>query len=306
MKFSTSDAAFEGFRLTRAHPKAVALWALVSIPFNLAMTGVLVSLSGPALTEMRELSQAGPAADPTAVFDLLGEIMRGYVVMIPLGLIFVSILINAVYRASSRPTANVFGFLRLGAAELRQLVALLVIGLLGVIYTIVTSFVLSIVATVASFAAGGPQSPIGLLVMMCILYAGLFALWLPFYVKFSFSGPMTFVQNRICIFSSWGATAGHFWPLAGCYVLAGVAGIVVTLLGMAIGAAVLVSLGGDLGQMMRPDMSSLSTYLTPGMIGYLIVGAFFNTLTYAIYFGPAMAAYKAIHGGSAEASQAFE
>lgn len=306
MAFSATDAAFEGFRLTREHPKAVALWALVSVIFNFAMVIALVTLSGPALTQMMAVSEAGGAGDPSQILGLFGEMMRGYVVMIPLGLIFVAILLNGVYRASSRPTANAFGFLRLGAAELRQLVAMFVIGVVGFIYLIVALFLLSIVAGMAAMAAGGPQTPTGMVIMMCILYLGLFVVWMPFYVKFSFSGPMTFVQNRIRIFSSWGATSGHFWPLMGCYVLAGVMGIVVAILGMAIGVAILVGLGGSFGQLAKPDMSSLAAYLTPGMIGYMVVGSIFNALTYAIFFGPAMAAYKAIHGGSADVSQTFE
>ncbi len=306
MAFSASNAALEGFRLTRAHPGAVALWTVVSLVFNFAVVLALVTLSGPALTELMRISEAGPSGDPAAMMPLLGDVMRGYAVMLPLMLLFVTVLANAIYRASARPGESAFGYLRLGVAELRLLVVSFVLAVIGFIGVMLLSIILGIVGGLVSSALGGPQSPGGMLAMLAIVYIGLLAASLVFYVKFSFAGPMTLLQGRINIFGSWKATAGRFWSLTGCYLLAMILGVVVALLGMAIGLAVMMAFGGDINALTKPDMSSLTDYMSPGMIAYMIIASVFNTLTYAIFFAPAMAAYQAIHGGEEDAVRTFD
>lgn len=296
MGFSATDAAFEGFRLARAHPRAVALWAVASLVFNLLMTTAMITLSGRAFTEMIAISESGVEPDPQQTLALMGEMSRGYLVMLPLMFIFMAVFAGAVYRASSRPEDKAFGYLRLGATELRLLVVTVVVGLLGLVVVTLLSMAAAMVGGVIAVAAGGGVgAAVATVLTMLLIYVAMIFAGMAFYVKFSFAGPMTFLKGRIDIFGSWKATAGRFWPLFGCYFLAVVLGLVVSLLGMSIGFAALLAFGGDIGSVMSPDLSSLAAYFTPAVIAYVAVSSIFTALTYAIFQGPAMAAYRAIH-----------
>lgn len=308
MGFSATDAAFEGFRLARHHPKAIGMWALTALVFNFAIMAVLIQLSGPAMADMMALNTSRVAPDPAASMAALGSMATAYLMIVPLMLLFLAIFSAAVYRASTRPEASAFGFVRLGADEFRLLIVGLVVGVLGFVLVIAVSIVVGILGGIIGVALSGGQPNFAAMgVTVILLYAVMFLVSMAFYVKFSFAGPMTFLSKRIDIFGSWRATSGRFWALFGCYTLAVVLGIVVTLLGLAIALAAMMAFGGSVNSMFAPDMRSLGTYFSPGMIAYLAVNSIFTGLTYAIYQGPAMSAYRAIHGmGAGDVSQTFD
>ena len=49
MSFSASDAAFEGFRIARRHPVAIAVWAGVALITNLITVASLITIAGPQM-----------------------------------------------------------------------------------------------------------------------------------------------------------------------------------------------------------------------------------------------------------------
>lgn len=300
MGFSGTDAAFEGFRLARHHPKAIGIWALTALVFNFAVMALMVRISGPAMAEITAASQSGMAPDPAQHMAAVGSMAVAYLFVAPLTLLLLSIFGAAVYRASTRPEASAFGFVRLGADEIRLLVVNLVVGVMGIVVLIGLTFCVALVGgIITAVLSGGQPNMAGTAVTVLLLYAVMILAGMAFYAKFSFAGPMTFLSKRVSIFGSWRATSGHFWALCGCYTLAVVLGIVVALLGMVIGLAAVLLAGGTIASIFRPDMSSLSAYFTVGTIAYLAVNSIFTGLTYAIYQGPAMAAYLAIHGTGA-------
>lgn len=300
-RFSATDAAFEGFRLTRRYPQAILFWALAAIVLNLGMMVILVQVSGPALEQIGALSQAGAAADPAASLPALGSLMLGYLAVTPIFLLFLALFAAAAYRATTQPEAKAFGFLRLGADELRLMATALIVGVIGLVALFVLTFVISLLVALLT---GG--SPALMVLSILLLYVAMALGGMALYVKFSFAGPMTFLTKRIVVFGSWRATSGHFWPLFGCYALAVVLGVVVTLLGVCIGAGATAATGSDVMKIFVPDMSSMQTYFTPGMMAYLVVNSIFVGLTSMIYQGPAMAAYQAIHGGVRDVSKTFD
>lgn len=306
--FSATDAALEGFRLARHHPRAIAMWALTALVFNLAIMAVMIQLSGPAVAEMAALNRSGAVPDPAQSMAALGSMAVAYLVIGPLTLLFLAVFSGAIYRAATRPEQASFGFVRLGADEFRLLVVGLVVGLIGIVVVFAVSFIVAILGGIVGVAMSGGQPNFGAIaVTVILLYVAMFFVGMAFYVKFSFAGPMTFLSKRIDIFGSWRATSGRFWPLFGCYTLAVVLGIVVSLLGMAIGMAGMMAFGGTVASLFSADMSSLAAYFTPGMIAYVAVTSIFTGLTSAIYLGPAMAAYRAIHGaGGADVSKTFD
>ena len=306
MAFSATMAALEGFRLTRRQPAAVAVWAVLMLVFNLAAIGLLIMIAGPAMTEMSQLS-ADQSADPERMLALMGPMAGAYGALIPLSLVFIAMVTTAVYRASSSEKGDTFGFLRLGIAEFRQVVVSLVVGLMALVALFVIVLVLGMIMGMIGVAMGGSGTgaAVAMVLIVILLYFVMLAGWLGFYVKFSFAGPMTFVEKRIRIFESWKATSGRFWPLMGCYLFAGVLGVVVALLGLVIGMAAVIGVGGDVAEVFQTDMTSMATYFTPGMLAYVVISSIFNALTYAIFLSPAMAAYLQIHGRAEDISGTF-
>ena len=297
MAFSASDAAFEGFRVTRSHPLAVAAWALLTVTFSFAATMMMINMAGPSLMEIMRIAESGVEPDPLTILPLFGDVMGANLLLAIPGLAFMSILFTAIFRATAAESGrDRLAFLRLGAAEARAFAVWLVICLMMIVAMMLGGVALSIPATMLSMAVGGPQSAAGQMLVSAVLYLGLFFVMMAVWVRLSFAGPMTFLQNRIRIFSSWSATSGRFWALFGAYLVVFVMVLVVGVLGFAIGLGVMVALGGDIASLTHPDMSSVETYFTPGMTGYLIVTWVFSMLNYVILLAPTMAAYRAVRG----------
>ncbi len=303
MAFSATDAALEGFRLVRAHPKAAGWWALACLVFNLVAVILMIVMAGPQLTDLVQ-SSGDPGADPQEVMSLMTPLLGVYGLLIPISLLFLGVLTAAIYRATLTETTDRLGFLRLGADEARLILVSLVVGVIGVVVILLMTILAGMAGGFLAVAmSGGGEPNIGAtIVMMAIMYITMIFASIAFYVKFSFAGPMTFLDRKVRIFHSWGATRGYFWRLFGCYFLAAILGVLVALLGWFIGMAVMMALGGGMAQMMTPDMSSLAAYLTPGMIAYTVVSSAISALTYAIFLAPAMAAYRDIRGPSAPAT----
>lgn len=303
MAFSATEAALEGFRLTRRHPVAVAVWAALMLVFNLGVSVLMVVMAGPQLMAMSQMDQTNPEAmAPQEVLALMGPVMGVYAILVMLSLIVVSVLTAAVYRAAGSEGGDRAGFLRFGADEFRQMAVGLIVGLLGFVGLIVLTVVISIPVGLAA-TTGNMAS---MFVAMLLLYAVMAVGGLAFYTKFSFAGPMTFASRRIRIFESWKATSGRFWPLAGCYLMATLLGLLVAFLGWVISIGGLMALGGTFEQAMVPDMTSLAVFLTPGRAAYLAVNAVFSALSYTIFLSPAFAAWHQIHGSAASVGRTFD
>lgn len=306
MAFSATDAALEGFRIARAKPRAMLIWALASLMISLAGSVGMVTLFGGLMTRFASMDET-PPSDPAQIFSLMGQMALLYLFLIPLLLFIFAIFTAAVYRAVFKPDEDRLGYLRLGGDEWRQAVVMLVLGLLGLVATVVVIFVLALLLGVLGAATGaigdGSAPGFGFFIGIILLYIGMIAVSVAFWVKFSFAGPMTFVDRRIRIFQSWKATNGYFWPLFGTYLLAFILGLLVSLLGGVISFAAMAALGAstsggfmEMMQSMEGDFSSLSAYFTPPIIANMIVNAFFSALTYAIFLAPPAVAYRDIMG----------
>lgn len=303
MAFSATEAALEGFRLTRRHPAAVAVWAALMLVFNVGVAVLMVVMAGPQLMVMSQMDQTNPEAmAPQELLAMMGPVMGVYAILIVASLIVMSVLTAAVYRAAGSEGGDRAGFLRFGADEFRQMAVGLIVGLLGfvglIVLTVVISIPVGLAATTGNMAA--------IFVAMLLLYAVMAVGGLAFYTKFSFAGPMTFASKRIRIFESWKATSGRFWPLAGCYLMATLLGLLVAFLGWVISIGGLMALGGTFEQAMTPDMASLAVFLTPGRAAYLAVNAVFSALSYTIFLSPAFAAWRQIHGSAASVGRTFD
>jgi hypothetical protein len=293
--FSPTDAAFEGFRITREKPQALMIWAVTYLVVSLVMVTGLITYFGPLLTELESLSAAAEN-DPAQAMALMQKMAPFYAVVLPVGLIVISVWTAAVYRIILRPEDKGFGYLKLGADELRLVLLTLIYVFLAMAFSFVVIFAAGLLAAAAAVAGGAVAGIMGVLIFLGVMAAFVFV-----GVRLSLAGPMTFAEQRLRVFGSWALTRGQFWRLLGAYVLSIVLALVVVLLGMVIYAATAAILvGGNLeavGQVFQPDMTSVAAYFTPAMLIYVVFGAFLGAVQNAVVYAPAAVAYRQLNAG---------
>jgi hypothetical protein len=297
--FSATDAAFEGFRITREKPRVLLVWAGFYLIVSFLMPILMVTLGGQDLSAL-ESAANDPNADPAAALKNLAALGPLYSFLIPLGLAVQAMMAAAVYRVVLRPSDAGFGYLRLGADEWR----LVCLTFIYVVMTMLLVFAVALVAGVAAAMTAAVSPAAGAFAGVAL---GLFALGLLVFigVRLSLAPAITFAERRLAIFDSWALTHGKFWPLLGVYILALASVVVVLLLAMIIFTAVAaIVLGGDIaavGALFKPDLSSIKAYFTPPMIAYTVFGALMNSIYYAVLIAPAAVVYKALSGRAVEA-----
>ena len=295
MAFSASDAAFEGFRLAREHPRAIALWSLIYFAFNMVSSALLIAMAGAPLAEFLALGQAGAAADPERMVELVVALAPANLVVGLLTLVVCAVLFAAISRAVLQPTQSARGFVRLGADEARQFAVLLVLSLLSLVLMFMITALASFAAVIvgaASPPAGGLLSALGMIGMMVAV------LWL--WGRMSLSGPMTLDAGRVSLAGAWTLTRGRGWALCGALFLALVLAAIVSLLCVIIFAAVgAVAFGGvEMARVVfSPDFSSLAGYFTPAMILWNAAASVINVLVLAIVAGVGARAYAELRRG---------
>lgn len=286
--FSATDAAFEGFRLTRERPRVVLVWAALCFLVSIC-SAIYITTVG---REAGALLEAGPAEtpDPAALGEMVGVLFP----MMIMGLLFQCVMAAAVYRVTLRPGDHGFSYLKLGMDEVRLALLTFVYFLLALVALVGAVLIAGVIAAIVMGVAG--QSA-GTLMAVIIEF---FVLGILFYVavRLSLAPAITFDQHRLAIFDSWKLTKGQFWRLAGAYALA-ICGIVaIWLLVLVIFvAAVAIAKGGDLqaaGRLFNPDSSSPQSYFSFTMILYLLVSAWVSALYYAVMIAPAAVAYRAL------------
>ncbi|MDO1559703.1 hypothetical protein Q0812_09715 [Brevundimonas sp. 2R-24] len=299
MSFSASDSAFEGFRLTRRAPLAIALWALVyfvgSMIMFAAMGGALGDLMQAA--EAMEAASSGGDPDIAVMGDFFAAYGRFAAAAFPIGIILNVVMSAAVSRAVLRPSEKAFGYLRLGGDELRVFVVNLVLLLVFIGVGIVGGIVIGVAAGVLGQTNEGAAAGVAILLMLVLVCA---IIWIA--VRLGLAVPMTVAERRIRIFDSWGVTKGRFWSLLGMGILAFILALVVQILLSLVGVPLAMAIGGGMGafeqiaSLPENDIQSLLRTMAPLFIGYLAFGAILQALQYAILMAPWASAYQQLSG----------
>jgi hypothetical protein len=291
--FSATEAALEGFRLTRENPKAFAAW--VGASFFFSVLAIIVDTFLPASVQQGLASlNADQTLTPVQLLDAL--VFAAPVLIFALAVL--SITSAAVYRLIFRHDDARFGYLRLGADELRLMgLTIICFGLAIVLVVGVTlsvGIVLSLVALAVPDAVNALRWPAAIL-SLAIVGAIL--------IRLSLAPVATFAERRITVFESWGLTRGHFWSLLGAYALAlaciVVIGMLILIVFVLLAGAVVIASGGqltDVGAHLRPQDSSLMSYLRVGIIAYMVVSSVFSALWNAVIAAPGAVAYLRLHG----------
>jgi len=204
------------------------------------------------------------------------------------------VLSAGVARAVLNPSQKVFGYLRLGADELRVLAVNLILSIaLGLGF-----FVLAMIVGVAAGVVAQGNQGAGVLVGVLLgLAFAVLAIWIA--VRLSLAVPLTMAEKRIAPFASFAVTKGHFWPLLGMAVIAFIMSILVSLLGSVIALPIMMFTGGGLAQLAALEGQSTQAILqtaAPGRLAWGVVNAIVSALQLAVLYAPFAAAYRDIKG----------
>lgn len=289
-QLSPTDAAFEGFRIPREQPMAVLVWSGLQLVVGLVMSTVMITLGGHALADLMAASNSRNP-DPEATMAAMRALGPFYAVLLPLGIIVQSVFSAAIYRVVLRPQDRGMAFIRLGADEMRlaavSVVYIGVAALAAFAVTLAASIVAGFGVAVAGAAGGLFAAVVALAGIAALVYGG---------VRLSLAPVQTFAERRIRLFESWELTRGHFWRLAGAYLLALALTVLVLVLSMTLFSFAAAAMhGGDMATAMRSlggDTSSLQAYFTPTTLVYLVFSAVLNALYYALIFAPGAVAYR--------------
>jgi hypothetical protein len=288
--FSVTEAAFEGFRITRERPWAVLGWILAYFVFTLAISmlatvwGVghdLVALRTLALTpdpDLHEMARMFARLAPYAFVTLTANVL------------FFAIVVCAIYRVVLRPFEPGLDFLRLGSDELRMigLALILVFLAMGGFFAAVLASSLAAV-TLGTF--GGALG--GLAGFLIVVGSGCAAVWAG--VRLSLAAPMTFSERRLIVFSAWSFTRSSFWPLLLAYALAILFGLVVwLLLGLISGVAFQAAGGSQAMLTTLAAPTKIEAFLTaPALVAWAL-GATGIVALWVILISPSAIAYQAL------------
>ena len=290
MSFSATDAAFEGFRVVRRHPIVALVWGLTYLLLYVVMFGFGADKWANLMAAGEALEQsANPSiADFQALVPLYSS---AFFLAAPLGIAIGTVLSAAVARSVLRPQESRWGYLRLGMDEVRVLVVTLATTLIVGLSSAVAMTVVG--AAIGVGAASG--QPLLILPGVLLIFAA-FALVVWLAVKFSLAVPMTVDRHKIVILESFSATKGHFWALLGMAVIAVIMSLIVSILGMIIGAAADLVTGGvqSLSRYADMGLAQVLANAWPALLLSSIVNAFLSALQLAVLYAPFSAAWQDI------------
>jgi hypothetical protein len=275
--FSASEAALEGFRLTRERPGTIAAWSAVYAVSMIVIGEVMLSSLGAEAVQIARKGRYTPA-DVEAVATKLAHSIPAFILVLLLAVALISIITAGIFRLVLRPQERGIAHLRLGADELR-LTAMNVL-LFGI------GLVCLFVGFVAIRAAenGGPVAGVvaGAVVAALTIWIG---------VRLSLATPTTFQAGRISLVASWELTRGRFWPLFGMILLAVIFYVIIWLLVTVIWFT-LVSLAGG------PDAvtNGAAPLTVLAGIAAFAVQMLLSVIQLVMIYAPFAVAYQQLHG----------
>jgi hypothetical protein len=293
-EISATDAGLVGFKLLREKPMVVPAWAIASLAISILTVLAMVMIGGPAMMEVQELAKASQP-DPQAMVDAYGRVAPAFLLVLPIALVGYSVLYAAASRLVLRPDERGFGWMKLGADEFRQALAMLLLFLILTGVYLIAALAAGVLIAVGTMLNPAVGALVGLLVIVAALAAVVYVA-----VRLSLVSPATFATGRVDIGAAWRLTKGRFGQLFGAYVLAWVLGFIVA----AVGAALFFLLGIPLfglantsQAVFQPDMTSMATMFPPVGIAYYIWTAVVSGVTQVIFLTPAPTLYRQITGG---------
>lgn len=291
MGFSATDAAFEGFRVVRRNPMALVFWALF---YAVIMAGAF-ALMGPSLISMvaatERLEQSGATPTPEDFLPVLQMMGVIFAVLMPISLVASAMIYAAIARSVLQPARGAWGYLRLGADEMRVLAVSLVLTLM---FTALIAFSWALIFGVGALAASQNAPALWLVAVLLFFVTTAATVWLA--IRLSLAIPITVAEHRIALFDSFGLTRGRFWSLLGMAVIAALLSIVVGVLASIVSLPIQLMSGGIetlAGAEGLAPMQILTDYW-PAITAYVVINAVLSALQVAVVYAPFSAAYLGI------------
>jgi len=288
-KFSPSDAAMEGFRLTREHPGVMLAWSAVYLGGIMLIGLVMMASLGPQFISMIQKGQLSSPEELDNVAGMLAQSWPAFLLVLLMTALLMSIITGGVMRLVLRPGEHGFAHLRVSRTELKLTAAnLLCIGI-GAI-----SMIVGIV-----FTAGASQmGSVGATLAVGLFLA--FALWVG--VRLSLLLPIVFQTGQISLRMAWDQTRGHFWQLFGMIVLAVIFYVIVWILFSIIGLAVVELSGGEAAMQ---DVARITPITAIAAVITLVLQFLLQVLQIVMIYAPFAVAYRDLVLEDAEAAANF-
>ncbi|MBS0412714.1 MAG: hypothetical protein JSR86_22550, partial [Proteobacteria bacterium] len=169
------ECAFSGPRFILRKPGVVAVWIAAQVLINVAGSVAMIAVMGGPLQQMMRAS--ADRANPQAALAAMAALAPAYMVSLAISLVIYSVIYAAMNRAILRPGEGRFAYLRLGGDEFRQGVLMITFGFLGLLVYIAAVIVGAIVVAIIGVIAGVMNAPFVSVIMMVVLFAGIFALY---------------------------------------------------------------------------------------------------------------------------------
>ena len=279
IRFSASEAALEGFRLTRERPGTIAAWSAIYAIGIFIIAMVMMASLDPSFIALAKKGQL-MSQDPQVVADMLAHSWPQFLLVLVLTVFLLSVVMGGIYRLVLRPSEPGFVHLRVGPDELRlTLVNLLLFGI-GMVCLFFTFVAIAVVEQ-----GGSPLAGIaGALMAAVTIWVG---------VRLSLATPMTFAMRHMSMRKAWSLTAGKFWPLFGMIVLTVIFYIMVWVLVTMIGFGVMAAAGGEKS---IANVAHLSPATGIAFAITLILQFLLQILQLVMIYGPFGVAYQQLHG----------
>lgn len=279
-KFSPSEAALQGFRLTRERPWSIFAWSIFYFVGIMVMATVMLVGLGPSFIKF--VQQGGmKSGDIAAYGSILQHSWPAFVLTMFIAVCVLSVLTGGIYRMVLRPEEKAVLHLRLGADEWRLTVVNVVLFTIGMACLVVVKLFADAVGGMLGVAAG-------------LALAGL-VIWVG--VRLLMATPMTFAEHRIAILDSWRLTHGHFWSLLGMSLLAIIFWFMVWIVCTIVGA-IFIALAG--GQEAMENPAAMGPVALFAFCVTLVVQLLLPTLQVVMIYSPLAEAYRELRDETAE------
>lgn len=278
------DAALEGFRFTREHPRAVLVWT--SLSFVVGLVGGAVLIATGAQQAIAALPRIDPADSSwtTAYAAALPDILPGATAHAVLSFVFFAVLSCSAFRAFLKDEGRVS--LRFGGQELRMIGLMITLALIGLGVSLVMDGLTGFLTLVLGGPKSGPGAlafALGEVVKLCLQAVIM--------VRLALGSPMIVGEGRWSLRESWRRTHGRFWPMLGALVIAAMLYLLVAFL--------VGQLFFRLGELVRIGLgrgaaapTGLAQLIDPASLVLQIGVAFALALGVPILAGPLAAAYR--------------
>ena len=276
-RFSASEAALEGFRLTRERPGTILAWSGIYAAGLLVIGGVMLfSLGADAIAILRkgQFSQ-----DDAQIFATkLTHSIPAFLLVLFLAVVLISVITGGIYRLVLRPEERGFLHLRIGRDELRLTLVNLILFAIGLL-----CLTLGIVAVAVAEQSG---STMGFVVAPLIL---VLTVWVG--VRLSLATPMAFNERHISLVAAWELTRSRFWSMFGMIVLSVIFYVMIWLLMTVIWIAIINLAGGP---------EAVSKGGTPvaviASVVAFVIQMLISVVQLVMIYAPFAVAYQQLHG----------